>query len=337
MAHQLPIFIHQLDVVRREAVRKIDFPVRDASVHQQLTKGPAIDENEEERATALDTLCVENGAAMVVQIQKRGIAAVRGAKWTKSPNFAFRQPGCLLDENITTRPGMDGLRESISVVGVGRDMDTKDAMPASFHRRREREQERDDEKSPHGRLIKNLTVFATFAVWEPMRLTLLCATLIFLGAITDARAQEKRTWFSRVMHPFGSSEKIPEYKNPKLRGLILAAEIPQEPVKLSEVRQLPVRVTLTNRGAQAVELNFPTEQRIEILLHDSSRRVVTRWSDNRAFAEQPGTLLINPGEHVEYSETIATRELTPGKVFTVEVTVPAFPELDAQRKSIAAP
>jgi hypothetical protein len=81
-------------------------------------------------------------------------------------------------------------------------------------------------------------------------------TLIFLGAITDARAQEKRNWFSRVMHPFGSSEKIPEYKNPKLRGLILAAEIPQEPVKLSEVRQLPVRVTLTNRGAQAVETQF---------------------------------------------------------------------------------
>ena len=48
-------------------------------------------------------------------------------------------------------------------------------------------------------------------------------------------------------------------------------------------------------------------------------------------------LLINPGEHVEYSETIATRELSPGKVFAVEVVVPAYPELDAQRKSIAAP
>jgi hypothetical protein len=86
-----------------------------------------------------------------------------------------------------------------------------------------------------------------------------------------------------------------------------------------------------------VQLIFPTEQRIEILLHDSTGRVVTRWSDNRAFEEQPSTLLINPGEHVEYSETIATRELSPGKVFAVEVVVPAYPELDAQRKSIAAP
>mgnify|MGYP003694405019 CR=1 FL=1 len=114
-------------------------------------------------------------------------------------------------------------------------------------------------------------------------------------------------------------------------------ELPPEPVKLSEVRQLPVHVTLTNRGDRAVELSFPSEQRIEILLRDSTGRIVTRWSENRAFAEQVGTLLINPGEHVEYSETIATRELVPGKVFTVEVTMPAYPELDAQRKSITSP
>ena len=169
-----------------------------------------------------------------------------------------------------------------------------------------------------------------------MRLTFVLAALISLAAATGAPAQEKRSWLGRVMHPFGSAEKIPQYKNPRLRGLVLAVELPQDPVKLSEVRQLPVRVTLTNRGERAVDLNFPSEQRIEILLHDSSGRVVTRWSENRAFAEQTGTLLINPNEHVEYSETIATRELAPGKVFTVEVTVPAYPELNAQRKSIAA-
>jgi hypothetical protein len=158
-----------------------------------------------------------------------------------------------------------------------------------------------------------------------------------LANIDTAPADEKRSWLGRLFHPFGSSEKIPEYKNPKIRGLLLTVELPSEPVKLSEVRQLPVHILLTNRGDKAVQLIFPTEQRIEILLHDSTGRVVTRWSDNRAFEERPSTLLINPGEHVEYSETIATRELSPGKVFTVEVLVPAYPELDGQRKSIAAP
>ncbi|MDQ3116214.1 MAG: BsuPI-related putative proteinase inhibitor [Verrucomicrobiota bacterium] len=170
-----------------------------------------------------------------------------------------------------------------------------------------------------------------------MRLTFLCATLLLLAAVTDAPAQEKRGWLGRLLHPFSSSEKIPQYKNPKISGLVLTVELPSEPVKLSEVRQLPVHVILTNRGERAVEMSFPTEQRIEILLRDSTRQVVTRWSDNRAFAEQAGTLLINPGEHVDYYETIATRELVPGKVFTVEVTVPAYPEIDGHRKSIASP
>ncbi|CAN5487276.1 hypothetical protein BH18VER2_BH18VER2_12480 [soil metagenome] len=171
-----------------------------------------------------------------------------------------------------------------------------------------------------------------------MRLTFVGGALLLLLSLQDAPAQEKRSWLGRLFHPFSSSsEHIPKYKDPKIRGLVLTVELPSEPVKLSEVRQLPVRVVLTNRAERAVELSFPTDQRIEILLRDYSGRVVTRWSDNRAFAEQTGTLLINPGEHVEYSGTIATRELVPGKVFAVEATVPAYPELDAQRKSIASP
>jgi hypothetical protein len=169
-----------------------------------------------------------------------------------------------------------------------------------------------------------------------MRLASVLTALIFLATTTLVSAQEKRSWFGRLTHPFGSSEKLPTYKNPKIRGLLLTVELPSEPLKLAEVRQLPVHIILSNRGDRAVELIFPTEQRIEILLHDSSGGVVTRWSENRAFEEKPSTLLINPGEHVEYSETIATRELEPGKVFTVEVQVPSYPELDAKRKSIAA-
>ena len=169
-----------------------------------------------------------------------------------------------------------------------------------------------------------------------MRFTPLFVALVLLATVSSAPAQEKRGWLGRVLHPLSSTEKIPQYKNPKLNGLLLSVELPLEPVKLSEVRQLPVRVLLTNRGDHAVELSFPSEQRIEILLRDAAGQVVTRWSDNRAFAEQAGTLLINPSEHVEYSETIATRELVPGKVFTVEVMVPAYPELDVRRKSIAA-
>ncbi|MEO8440628.1 MAG: BsuPI-related putative proteinase inhibitor [Spartobacteria bacterium] len=170
-----------------------------------------------------------------------------------------------------------------------------------------------------------------------MRRTSFLTVALLLAAVPVVPAQEKRGWLSRMFHPFSSSENIPEYKDRRLRGLMLAVELPEGAIKLTEMRQLPVHIILTNKGDGTVELSFPSEQRIEILLHDSAGRVVTRWSENRAFEERPGHLLINPNEYVEYSETIATRELEPGKVFTVEVVVPAYPELDAQRKSITAP
>ena len=174
-----------------------------------------------------------------------------------------------------------------------------------------------------------------------MRLTPLQIGLIFLATATFAPAQEestpKRGLVGRLLHPFSSSEKVPEYRNSKLRGLILLVQVPTEPVNLTEVRQLPVTVMLSNRGKRAVELNFPTDQRIDIYLHDAAGRIVTRWSDNRAFEPKSASILVNPDEHLEYSETIATRDLSPGKVFTVEAVVPAYPELDAKRKSIAAP
>lgn len=167
------------------------------------------------------------------------------------------------------------------------------------------------------------------------------AALIFLAATAEAFAQEpppqKRSWLGRVFHPFGSAQRLPQYKDAKLRGLVLEVQLPPGPVKLSETRQLPVNVSLTNRGDRAVELNFPSEQRIEIYLRDAAGGIVTRWSDNRAFEPNPASILINPNEHLEYLETIATRDLTPNRVFTVEVLVPAYPELDARRKSLAAP
>jgi Intracellular proteinase inhibitor len=174
-----------------------------------------------------------------------------------------------------------------------------------------------------------------------MRPLAVFAALLFLAEPSWLAAQDqpapKRGFLGRILHPFGSSQKIPEYGNPKLRGLALEIQLPPEPIKLAETRQLPVTVHLVNLGQRAAELSFPSDQRIEILLHDAAGRVVTRWSDNRAFQPTPATILVNPNEHLEYSETIATRELAPGKVFTVEVLVPAYPELDAKRKSIAAP
>src|SRR5689334_20071853 len=64
-------------------------------------------------------------------------------------------------------------------------------------------------------------------------------------------------WFTRMLHPF-QSNAIPNYKDPRLRGLLLELKLSPQPVKLSEVRQLEVKITLGNVSKRAVALDFPT-------------------------------------------------------------------------------
>jgi Intracellular proteinase inhibitor len=146
----------------------------------------------------------------------------------------------------------------------------------------------------------------------------------------------KRGWLSRILHPF-SPNVVPQYKDPRLRGLALDLQITPQTVKLSEVRQISVKLTLANLSKRPVALDFPTSQRIEIYLMNSAGEVLTKWSENHAIVEKPAAILINPSERIEYNETISTRELTPNKVFIAEVFFPQYLELRIRQKFLAVP
>ena len=148
---------------------------------------------------------------------------------------------------------------------------------------------------------------------------------------------QKRGFFGRVLHPFSSSEVLPKYNDRRLRGLVLNLQVSPQPVRLSEMRQVEIKVTVTNMANHVIQLDFPTDQRIEIQLLNAADVVLTKWSDNHAVKEKPATVLINPGEHIEYKESIATRELTPGKVFTAEAFFPKYPDLKIRQKFLTEP
>src|SRR4051794_10142106 len=159
-----------------------------------------------------------------------------------------------------------------------------------------------------------------------------------LSAQEPAASPEKRGgWFTRMLHPFSSSNPAPNYKDARLRGLVLELKLSPEPVKLSEVRQLQVNLTLKNVSKRAVVLDFPSEQRFEIYLRNSTEAILTIWSDNHAFEDKPGTILVNPSEHIDYPTTIATRDLAPNKVSICEVFFPQYPELRIRQKFLTAP
>ena len=158
-----------------------------------------------------------------------------------------------------------------------------------------------------------------------------------LSAQEPSPTPEKRGgWFTRMLHPF-QSNPVPTYKDPRLRGLVLELKLSPQPVKLSEVRHLQVNLTITNVSKRAVVLDFPTEQRFEIYLRNSTDAILTTWTDNHAFADKAGTVLINPSERINYPETIATRDLTANKVFIAEVFFPQYPELRIRQKFLTAP
>ncbi|HMG06220.1 MAG TPA: BsuPI-related putative proteinase inhibitor [Chthoniobacterales bacterium] len=157
------------------------------------------------------------------------------------------------------------------------------------------------------------------------------------GLFAQELTPEKRGgWFTRMLHPFQSAP-APSYKDPRLRGLVLDLKLSPQPVKLSEVRQLEVKITLTNLSKRAVALDFSTDQRIEIYLKNSSDTILTTWSDNHAFDPKAGSILINPQEHIFYAETIATRDLIPNRVFVAEAVFPQYPELRIRQKFLTAP
>src|SRR5438445_11587622 len=93
-------------------------------------------------------------------------------------------------------------------------------------------------------------------------LILLMADGIFAHDIAPTSTPPRRRgWLSRILHPF-SPEVVPQYKDPRLRGLALDLQITPQTVKLSEVRQLGSKVTLANLYRRPVTLDFLTHQRV---------------------------------------------------------------------------
>lgn len=123
-------------------------------------------------------------------------------------------------------------------------------------------------------------------------------------------------------------------------GLVADMKFSPDPVKLGETRQIDVALTVRNvsrkRGAS---LKFATTQRLEILLREpQTGRVLSQWSTDRTFDPAGGYLIINPGERLEFNQSITTRELKPGQTYNLEAYLVGYDkELRATRVVIPQP
>jgi len=102
------------------------------------------------------------------------------------------------------------------------------------------------------------------------------------------------------------------------------------PVNLSETRRVEVVIQLKNISSRFIQLEFPTTQRFEVLVRDEAGKLVSQWSEDQVFEATPGTVGINPREHLEYLGVFSTRDLRPGKRYTVKALFPNRSDLKAE-------
>lgn len=99
-----------------------------------------------------------------------------------------------------------------------------------------------------------------------------------------------------------------------------------EEFSIDDRREITVRFIVQNRSNKLVKLDFPTSQRMEILVRNPAGEVIEKWSDDRAFQDEAGVVMINPTERIQYEERVATREMQPGTTYTIEVSLANNPE-----------
>jgi hypothetical protein len=117
-------------------------------------------------------------------------------------------------------------------------------------------------------------------------------------------------------------------------GVELKMDISPADINLSENREVQVTLSLFNRSKSYLDLTFPTSQRIEILVRDGSGKVVNTWSEDQSFTNDPAAVTVNPGERIEYTVSVATREMSAGQPYTIEGSFPSYPNFKVQRKVI---
>ena len=128
----------------------------------------------------------------------------------------------------------------------------------------------------------------------------------------------------RVLHPFGGGK---DGGTKGSGGLVTELKLSPLPLKLSESNRLKVTLTLANRGRKLSSLEFPTSQRIEVLIKNSAGKTIEQWSQDQSFTSEPTLVTINPGERAEYAVEVATRDMVAGQSYTVEGFLPKYETL----------
>lgn len=133
-----------------------------------------------------------------------------------------------------------------------------------------------------------------------------------------------------ILHPFDKRED-PNAAKPIWNDYTLTISLEPAAIKLSDARSVKVSVHLGNSSKKFKQLEFPTTQRIEVIIRNTAGKMVEQWSEDQVFTDTPGVVSVNPGEHLDYSATLSTRDLVAGQTYIVEAFFPKYEKLRVQK------
>ncbi len=148
-----------------------------------------------------------------------------------------------------------------------------------------------------------------------------------VGSIWEGTKNVGKKAAGVVAAPFGKKGSKDAAVPPALQNLAMTMKLDPAQVRLPDTRAVEVVVAVVNNGKAAVHLEFPTSLRVDVLVKDERGKFLSRWSDDQPIEKEPGILLINPRERLEYSAKISTREMIAGKPFTIEAFYPSYDKL----------
>jgi len=171
--------------------------------------------------------------------------------------------------------------------------------------------------------------------FRPLAVLAICASTSLAEDVPPATASPtpqpgllSRTWSStKKLNPFKpKNQAVAEGKKVAavFKGLTVKMTVDPAVPNLGENKQITVTLRLQNTGKKLVQLDFPTTQRIEVLVKNSTNKIVEQWSEDQAFQNEPSLVTINPGERLEYNAIVSTRDFAAGQEYTVEGFFPTY-------------
>ncbi len=120
-------------------------------------------------------------------------------------------------------------------------------------------------------------------------------------------------------------------------------DIAPNPLSLAQIKEagpnpsVKISFSVHNHGKKTYTLSFPTAQRWDFRIVNSSGGAVYTYTDDHEFVQVVGTSMVNFDDRLSYAESVdfdsMTLPLTPG-TYTVEGVLANYPEIRASTQLI---